>query len=378
MNEILDLFYNEILKEAAKGRVDCNMMYNILFKTKINGKTLYNLDSNVVKNNSLLIPTLTIDDVDKFNESLINYYNKAKEFYKNMIDKEDHFDKTILTLLWNNLTEDDFKNPVNYINRYIDFMDNPIIDSNEYVSIGHSDILDSDIEVCLKKEPINEETPYGLYIRSEKDNLYYEFPVVRMGISNDEAYIYAVQQKKNKALENEENYNYEKNIHRKLFRVNDGFLKEDNSDNINNPENITGISPSALVALTIALSLLEDKGINKIEVPTFLPVRYNAKEISYMIKKELLEKKGYDVESINNIIHEYESVHEGIQRNLSDKFLRYFRRLEYNFDNINLTAYPYDIDTSAHMYLDNYSDCNNILLKEMYELYNSKEKQKNK
>ena len=36
-----------------------------------------------------------------------------------MIDKEDNFDKTILTLLWNNLTEDDFKNPVNYINRYI-------------------------------------------------------------------------------------------------------------------------------------------------------------------------------------------------------------------------------------------------------------------
>ena len=30
--------------------------------------------------------------------------------------------------------------------------------------------------------------------------------------------------------------------------------------------------------------------------------RYNAKEISYMIKKELLEKKGYDVESINNIM----------------------------------------------------------------------------
>jgi hypothetical protein len=97
-----------------------------------------------------------------------------------------------------------------------------------------------------------------------------------------------------------------------------------------------------------------------------------------MIKKELLEKKGYDVESINNIIHEYESTHEVIQRNLSDKFLRYFRRLEYNFCNVNLTSYPFDIDTSAHIYLDNYSDCNNSLLKEMYELYNKKEKQKNK
>ena len=295
MNRILDLFYNEILKETAKGRVDCNMMYNILFKTKINGKTIYSLDSNIVKNNNLLIPTLIIEDVNKFNDSLISYYNKAKEFYKDKINKEDNFDKTIITLLWNNLTEDDFKNPVNYINRYIDFMNNPIILNNDYVNIGYSNILDSNIEICLKQEPINEETPYGLYIRSKKENLYYEFPVVRIGISKDKAYIYAVQQKKNKELENEENYNYEKYIHRKLFKVNAGFIKEENADNIINPENITGISPSALISLTITLSILESSGIKKIEVPTFLPVRYNAKEISYMIKKDLLEEKGDEI-----------------------------------------------------------------------------------
>ena len=378
MNRILDLFYNEILKETAKGRVDCNMMYNILFKTKINGKTIYSLDSNIVKNNNLLIPTLIIEDVNKFNDSLISYYNKAKEFYKDKINKEDNFDKTIITLLWNNLTEDDFKNPVNYINRYIDFMNNPIILNNDYVNIGYSNILDSNIEICLKQEPINEETPYGLYIRSRKENLYYEFPVVRIGISKDKAYIYAVQQKKNKELENEENYNYEIYIHRKLFKVNAGFIKEENADNIINPENITGISPSALISLTITLSILESSGIKKIEVPTFLPVRYNAKEISYMIKKDLLEEKGYDVESINNMIHQYEENHEQIQRNLSDKLLRYFRRIEYNFDNINLTSYPNELDSSVHLYLDSYSGCNNDLLKEIYELYNNREKRKNK
>ena len=66
MNEILDLFYNEVLKETATGRVDCGMMYNVLFKTKINDKTIYNLDSNIVKNTSLLIPTLIINNKEEF------------------------------------------------------------------------------------------------------------------------------------------------------------------------------------------------------------------------------------------------------------------------------------------------------------------------
>lgn len=35
MNEILDVFYNDFIKEAATGRIDCNMFYNILFATNI-------------------------------------------------------------------------------------------------------------------------------------------------------------------------------------------------------------------------------------------------------------------------------------------------------------------------------------------------------
>lgn len=32
---MLELFYNEILDETTNGRVDCNMMYNVLFETNI-------------------------------------------------------------------------------------------------------------------------------------------------------------------------------------------------------------------------------------------------------------------------------------------------------------------------------------------------------
>ena len=371
---ILDLFYNEILKEAAHGRVDCNMMYNVLFETTVEGRKIYKTDEQTKQTNSLYITTLEIKNIEEFNQVLLEYYQKAKKFYKGKIDEEDDFDKTILTLLWNNATEEDFKNPVEYIRKYISFLDKPLELSETYEKIGYSEILDSDIEVCLKEEPINEETPYGIYIRSTKDNVYYDFPIVRLGIYDKKAYIYAVQQDKVKKEETDVNYDYQKKIHRKLFKVNDGFEKEEEIDNIQNPENLTGISPSALLSLSVCFSLLEDKNIDRIVVPTFLPVRYNGKEISFLVRKRLLQGKGYDIEKINDQFHELTEKHEQIQRNLSDKLLRNIRRLEYAFNNINVTSYPYELDSNTSISLTKYNDCNNKLLKEIYELTKAKQK----
>lgn len=364
---MLDIFYNEIIKEASFGRVDCGMIYNVLFETNINGKVVYK-----VNDNSLFVPTLMIKDKNKFDEALMKYYCEAHKFYEGTLDEDINYDKAILTLLWNNATTDDFNDPINYINRYIDFLNNSISLENDTY---YSEILDSNINIQIKKEPIYEETPYALYIKSTKNNLYYDFPVVRFGISNNTCFIYAVQQEKNKKEITEDNLKYQKKIHRLLFKVNEGF-NESITDNINNPENITGISPSALVSLTITLSLLNNLGIKKIIIPSFLPVRYNAKEISYKVRIDLLKSKGKDVESLNNIMHDYQENHEMIQRNISDKLLRYFRRLEYSFENINVKNLPYELDSNTHLELDNYKTCNNKLLEELYLLNNVKNKGK--
>lgn len=369
MNNILSVFYNEVAKDASCGRVDCNMMYNVLFKTVVENNILYKLDERISKNNFLFIPTLFINDKNLFDKTLIEYYEKAKVFYKDKIDKEDNFNKTILTLLWNNATEDDFKNPIPYIKRYTAFLNKPnFLELNRYQNVGYSSVLDSNIEVCLKEEPIYEETPYALCMRCTNDNLYYNYPVIRFGIYENKAYIYAIQQMKVKNTISEQVYSYQKKIHRKLFKVNENFDKEDNIDNVESPENLTGISPSALVVLTYLLSLLEKENVKDIIVPNFLPVRYNAKEISYIYKIELLKQKGYEVEDINNELHILTNKHEEIQRNLSDKLLRHFRRLEYVFDNINLTNLPYELDNNIHIKLNEYTNGNNKLLNEIYEL----------
>ena len=370
MTNIKDLF-NSIAKEASTGRVNCGMKYNVLFETKINGETIYALPEDIKNNGIYYVPTLEINNEEEFFNILSEYFEKAKDFYAGKIREEDDFDKTILTCLWNNATMEDFQNPINYINKYISFMDKPLDLSDEYESIGYSEMLDSNLEVCLTQEPIYEETPYALYVRCTNGELYYNFPVVRFGIKDDTAYIYAVQQlkKSNDSLETEK---YKKKIHRKLFKVNENFEKEEEIDNITNPENLTGINPSALVSLSVLFSKLEEVGIKIIEVLSFLPVRYNAKEISFLVKKDILKRKGYSDIDIENTFNDLSKSHEEIQRNLSDKLLRNIRRIEYNFNNIDVTSYPMELDTSTHINLCEYEYCNNPLLQEIYELNKKK------
>ena len=76
---VLDIFYNEIIEEAKNGRVDCYFMYNTIFNTQIPSLGIDLIsDSN---NNNLLIPTLKINDVETFNNLLIEYAKKSYEFY---------------------------------------------------------------------------------------------------------------------------------------------------------------------------------------------------------------------------------------------------------------------------------------------------------
>ena len=45
-------------------------------------------------------------------------------------------------------------------------------------------------------------------------------------------------------------------------------------------------------------------------------------------------------------------MHYDIQRNLSDKLIRNFRRLAYHFNNINILSYPYEVDEMMHFKLN--------------------------
>ena len=364
MNEILDLFFNQVAREAATGRVDCGIMQNVLFKTNVYGRTLYKLSNEIKSNQDFIIPTLEINDFDNFCHALIEYYLIADNFYKNISEDFDR-KKLILTSLFNNANVEDFKNPVDYIKRRTYFILNPIMEVNKEIDIGYSEVLESNIYITLKKEPINEETPYGLYIKSVKDKEIHNFPIVRFGVVNNQAYFYAVQDDKYKK---EVKTDYNKKINRKLYKVNENFLEPKFDNNSDYPENLNAIVPSQLLSLTICLSLLEKMNIERVLVSSFLPIRYNSKEILYIVKKNQQMKKDISFEKIKNEFHDNQIKHEELQRNLSDKFLREFRRLDYIFNNFNITSYPFELDSYSHFKLSEYDGSNNPFLNEIYSL----------
>ena len=113
MNEILDVFYNDFIKEAATGRIDCNMFYNILFATNIlrDGKVEV-LTTAKTNYQNVMVPTLEIKNEREWNDLLIKYVEQAIDFYDSKdFEDVDNIPKSIMARLFANMTLEDFKEP---------------------------------------------------------------------------------------------------------------------------------------------------------------------------------------------------------------------------------------------------------------------------
>lgn len=343
---IIDIFYNDILKEARNGKVDCYFIFNIHFYN--------NLDNDYT---DPMVPILNLDSKEKFNELLMIYVNKAKSHYDftkyiNAFEdnKEYYLNKLIMTLLWSNATYEDFNNPINFLMKQIDFLDNDIFNNfNDEETIGYSEILESEIQVQNNKENIMNETPYSIQISLTDGNETYYFPVIRYGISNDTCYIYAIQN------ELESDNDIKKKINRKLFKIGENFNNEE--------DNLKDVTSSFVVSLNIFLGLLSNKGITKIEVPSILIERWLGKEKYIDEKGNSLERKGINSEEyVNN----EKDKHISIQTNLTEKFIRTFLRVIYHHKDFSISSYPFDIDSNLHFDICESNECNNSLLNETF------------
>lgn len=348
MNLVLDIFYKEVIKEASKGEIDSYLIYNVIFATTIENKLI----TNVVKP-ELFVPTLLIKNKAAFDKLLITYTNLAYEFYKDKfpedISEHDKI-KSILALLWSNATSEDFKNPIMYLQKRISFFNLDNLDIEADSSLGK-------LKINLIKDELCNETPYYLEIKAN-DNM---LPKVSLGIFEDTGYIYAIQNKEK---------NRDKTLNRQMYKVNVGInLDLEESDNIMFPENLKGVTPSTLISATIALAYLKNLGVSKIAIPVFLPVRWNSKELSFPKKYQYMQKRG---QANPNYLKEAMAHHEEIQRNLSDKFIRTFRRLDYHFSNIEINALPFIHAEDMLMTIDDDVDCNNPLLLELYQIVRQK------
>ena len=296
---ILDIFYKCIVPEATSGRIDCLTYYNIAFSTIIMEEGIEY--SCTLENEDLVIPTLMIKDREKFDNLLIKYVDLALKFYDdNNFDEEilnyQKFDKekmickekVILTLLFANATIEDFNNPIEFLNKQINFLSNDY--TGEY-NFRYCDSLKGNLFLSIEKDIINNETPYQMVfkcISNDGDN--FIFPKIKFGISDDTVYIYAIQNKKN------EDNSFCKKINRVLYRVGEGFQLDTNELD----ENLKDITASFLVSLNMGISFLFNNGFNKIVVPSILVERWNAKCISNKLKIEKKKLNDSDIRDLED------------------------------------------------------------------------------
>lgn len=371
MEKIEDIFYKEIIKESAQGCIDCDFIIPICFGTKeLRDNSIEDLEIAREFPNTML-PTLIIKDRDRLNSSIKRYVSLAREFYKNDIRVCDTTkpDKYIIASALVNTLVTDFQDISGLFNRSSDFLEDKSL--KEFLApqnIGYSSLLHSNIMVEIKKQSIVEEAPYGfnMYLSDEEENIIYKFPTIRFGISQNKAYIYAVQK---------ESFDNDKKIERILRKVGEGLdITRESKDPIENPENLYSVSPWALVALSVAIPIIKNNcNVNEFVAPYFLVNRWNSLEISYQLLQEKYNKDPNNT-SIQTVLAKREdqiAKQDEVQRNITDKFLRNFRRLEVHFSNINIDSFQLDMDSCLHFKVTDDYACNNKLLNETYEIANN-------
>jgi hypothetical protein len=262
------------------------------------------------------------------------------------------------------MTANDFIDPENYLRRCISFIKdetfkdfsisgNPI----EILNNSHLEISNSEDKTCHS-------TPYffRMAIVDDEDHCF-NLPDVYYAIeqvdNTKRAYIYAVQHDHKMDKMNDANIKYCKKINFLLYKTDRDIPKEElDKKNLNQDtstwgeENIVVVSRPALVSLTATISLLHDLGFAEIMIPSYLPIHWNAKSIMHERKLAKYCREGYTEEQLVTLKNEWEEEQLRIQRNVTEKLIRNFRRLDFHFDGLNITAYPQDIDDFMHVKLD--------------------------
>ena len=379
---IEEIFFNQVLPSLKNGSIEIP-----IYNTNSNGD-IFTFNVLVDDYDETSPYYLCIQDKEKLVNSLYEYM-KIMLSNDSSINKQNIYDKIkyYLTLVWVNATYEDLRNPVQFIQKYIDFNNNPLFEDEFTYASNIESLNDADIDVIIKREPANMETPYSFNAQinlfdDDKENSYY-LPSICYGISGDICYIYSVQNSGMFAS----NPEFEKKIKRLLYKMNENVSSHESEDfkeykrlekqgnNMEDefyPENISDVSVSAILALTVFMDSLNDMGIKNIKVVPFLPIRYKNKEDAYEKKyqlklkqlkvDEIKELKQLKVDEIKELKQNLEEKRLLIQSNLTNKFIRDFMRLKHHFNGIDILSYPMEIDEYLSININNMECHNNKLI----------------
>ncbi|MEG2621196.1 MAG: hypothetical protein RSA10_03855 [Bacilli bacterium] len=359
MEYISKIFFEEIIPEVIHEGFFANDVFGaVSFNTNIVelGKFYGNQTAKNPK------PVLVIKNVENFSNVLEQYVNKALPFYFNKSSFSHDDIKETLGYAFSNATYYDFSNPVEYLKIRTAFLDDNLPNEKK-TYLGFSPALSSEISIFCSKEKMLLETPYSLTPVLNRNDEEVALPKVMIGINGETCYIYALQNKVS------ENTKFKKEINRLLFKLDSGFIEPfESTNNVENPENLTGVTKSFLASLIITFGFLKSIGINNVIVPSFLPVRYNSHVISFNRRMKYYESIKTDKDKIDKIINDHEKEMSYYQENTTMKFIRTFRRIVYQSKGINVSFIPMQKDDSMHISITNEVLFDNDLENNLYVL----------
>ena len=326
MNEdIINVFYEEIVPEASKGRIDAWFKKNLLFSTTVEGKRITHINDDDYP--ELCVTSLIINNKKEFDRLLCEYVNMAISFYndgsleRKLKDapKEDYdryLYKYIISSLFANASDYDFINPISFLNHRIEMFKNRIIDEKREIYLS---TIGATLSFSEEKAPIEAETPYSITGELTFDDGYkLPLPNAYVGVSDNKMFIYGILSKSKQNIETDKDY---------LKRIRKGFTSR-----------INGAPEHYFISDMLSLSL--SNGMETVVVP-FLPQRWNAKRLLILNKKQGEEERKAEINK-----------QELIQFNLTNVLARYYSKLEGISESLNYTSFPFEEDDKIHLRLD--------------------------
>lgn len=327
MNQkILDIFYHKVLPAAgsSQGITIDGFLFNASFI----------LDSQVNDYEDYSHPVIQVKDKEKFNLALVQYTKSMLNFFEKYPQLKnidyvyfqgdlDNMIEAATLNVWFNATEEDFRNPISFLEQRKNFLDD-FSCMEEYHKQYRTSVIDGKVPCHFEYfvdvwNPSGNETPYVFRssICDEEGNRLH-LPNIGFGISNQNCYIYTIHNEKRK----EELTSKQKKLNRLLYQADKdvAFSYEE--------ESIKDISVSSLYSLTLFTSFIQHIGCLSMIAKTNFPIRNDAK--------------------LNNPRVDFQEFQK-ICTNSMNKFYRSFRRLSYHFPEVEVISYPFEMDNGMHL-----------------------------
>lgn len=344
---MIEEIFIELVKEAANGAVVIDLeTWPIAFNTCIEN------DKQNFYMNEQNLSTLVINDKEQFYELLTEYImlelNSPRKIPRYLLDNEKDKIKYIMAYLFVNATVDDFTNPCAFIKRRMSFLNDDTfsyLNQGIEVDIG-THFFDSKLAIKNSMHSIAMETPYKIDIilvnEVADEKVRYDLATVTYGIAEENGekvcYIYSLMKPKRKKVLSKEDEYFDKKVARKLYKLNDGIERYEMNEYFDYREgnfkyypegNITDVTPSFVLSLNVFMSLLQKEMITKVKGVPYLPLRYLSRDLT---ANSYDEDKKYQLKLRN----------DSIQENVTNKFVRTFRRLEFHNPDMHIVTYPYE------------------------------------